>query len=136
MSTSSHVATVTVTWLLCDQCHTFCDYVTVIWCFPILYLSNNLTKKNKRKIENSLAVLPSHDTIPLSQMATYWLVDLIFKKLKKAKIRQAAKMLLSLRSTPQTMSPYIHNCDSLCTSTDHHLITTYCSTYGSVFVLE
>jgi len=45
-------------------------------------------------------------------------------------------MLLSLRSNPQTISPYIHNCDSLCTSIDHHLITTYCSTYGSVFVLK
>jgi len=41
-------------------------------------------------------------------------------------------MLLSLRSNSQTMSPYIHKSDSLCTSTDHHLITTYCSTYGSV----
>ena len=65
-----------------------------------------------------------------------WLIDWIFKKLKKAKFRQAAKMLLSLRSNPQTMSPYIHNCDGLCTSTDHHLITTYYSTYGSVFVLK
>jgi len=45
-------------------------------------------------------------------------------------------MLLSLRSNPQTMSPYIHNCDGLCTSTDHHLITTYCSIYGSAFVLK
>ena len=58
------------------------------------------------------------------------------KSSKKAKFRQWKKMLLSLRSNPQTMSPYIQNCDGLCTSTDHHLITTYCSTYGSVFVLE
>ena len=65
-----------------------------------------------------------------------WLVGLIFKKLKKAKFRQAAKMLLSLRSNPQTMSPYIQRSNGLCTSTDHHLITTYCSTYGSVFVLK
>ena len=41
-------------------------------------------------------------------------------------------MLLSLRSNPQTMSPYIHNCDGLCTSTDRHLTTTY----GSAFVLK
>jgi len=45
-------------------------------------------------------------------------------------------MLLSLRSNPQTMSPYIQKSDSLCTSTDHYLITTYCSTYGSAFVLK
>jgi len=45
-------------------------------------------------------------------------------------------MLLSLRSNPQTMSPYIQKSDGLCTSTDHHLITTYFSTYGSVFVLK
>jgi len=29
-------------------------------------------------------------------------------------------MLLSLRSNPQTISPYIHNCDNLYTRTDHH----------------
>ena len=52
------------------------------------------------------------------------------------KFRQAAKMLLSLRSNSQTMSSYIYNCDGLCTSIDHHLITTYCSIYSSVFVLE
>jgi len=60
----------------------------------------------------------------------------IFEKLKKAKLDKQQMMLLSLRSNSQTMSPYIHNCDGLCTSTDHHLTTTYCSTYGSVFVLE
>jgi len=31
--------------------------------FPMLYLSNNLKeKKRKRNINNDLAVLPSHDT--------------------------------------------------------------------------
>ena len=34
------------------------------------------------------------------------------------------------------MSPYIQESDGLCTSIDHHLITTYYSTYGSVFVLK
>ena len=38
------------------------------------------------------------------------------------KFRQAAKMLLSLRSSPQTMSPYIHDCDGLCTRTDHYML--------------
>jgi len=31
-------------------------------------------------------------------------------------------MLLSLRSNPQTMSPYIQNCNDLCTRTDHHML--------------
>ena len=60
----------------------------------------------------------------------------IFEKLKKAKLDKQQMMLLSLRSNPQTMSPYIQKSDGLCTSTDYHLITTYCSTYGSVFVLK
>ena len=47
----------------------------------------------------------------------------IFEKLKKAKLDKQQMMLLSLRSNPQTMSPYIQKSDGLCTSTDHHLIT-------------
>jgi len=31
-------------------------------------------------------------------------------------------MLLSLRSNPQTRSPNIQNCDSLCTRTDYHML--------------
>ena len=31
-------------------------------------------------------------------------------------------MLLSLRSNPQTGSPYIQKSDSLCTRTDHHML--------------
>ena len=45
-------------------------------------------------------------------------------------------MLLSLRSNPQTGQPYIQKVDGLCTWTDHHLITAYCSIYGSPFVIE
>jgi len=30
--------------------------------------------------------------------------------------------LLSLRSNPQTMSPYIHDCNGLYTRTDHHML--------------
>ena len=60
----------------------------------------------------------------------------IFEKLKKAKLDKQQMMLLSLRSNPQTMSPYIQKSDGLYTSIDHYLITTYCSTYGSVFVLK
>ena len=62
--------------------------------------------------------------------------ELNIQKAQKAKLNKQQKMLLSLRSNPQTMSPYIQESDGLCTSTDHHLITTYCSTYGSVFVLK
>jgi len=49
----------------------------------------------------------------------------IFEKLKKAKLDKQQMMLLSLRSNPQTMSPYIQKSDGLYTSTDHHLITTH-----------
>jgi len=38
------------------------------------------------------------------------------------KFRQRQKKLLSLRSNPQTMSPYIQDCDYF--------------TYGSIFVLK
>ena len=31
-------------------------------------------------------------------------------------------MLLSLRSNPQTGSPYIQKSDGLCTGTDHHML--------------
>jgi len=74
----------------------------------------------------------------LSQMVTYYLWWMLwyFKEFKNVKLDKWQKMLLSLRSNPQTMGPYIHNYDGLCTSIDHHLITTYCSTYGSAFVLE
>ena len=44
------------------------------------------------------------------------------QKAQKSKVRQAAKMLLSLRSNPQTISPYIQNCDSLYTRTDHYML--------------
>ena len=45
----------------------------------------------------------------LSQMVTYylWWVLWYFKEFKNAKLGKWQKMLLSLRSNPQTMSPYI-----------------------------
>jgi len=50
-----------------------------------------------------------HFYVMLSQMATYWFVIgwIDIQKAQKSEFRQAAKMLLSLRSNPQTMSPYI-----------------------------
>ena len=47
--------------------------------------------------------------------------DIVSKELK-SRVRQATKMLLSLRSNPQTGSPYIQKSDSLCTRTDHHML--------------
>ena len=49
-------------------------------------------------------------------------MDWIFKKLKKVKLDKQQKMLLSLRSNPQTMSPYIHESNGLCTRTEHHML--------------
>jgi len=47
----------------CDYCHTFCDSVTITWYFPhsILVIKEK-KRKRKEKLNNDLAVLPSHDT--------------------------------------------------------------------------
>jgi len=60
----------------------------------------------------------------LSQIVTYylWWVLWYFKEFKNAKLDKWQKMLLSLRSNSQTKSPYIQNCDSLCTRTDYHML--------------
>ena len=60
----------------------------------------------------------------ISQMVTYylWWVLWYFKEFKNAKLDKWQKMLLSLRSNPQTMSPYIYESDSLCTRTDYHML--------------
>ena len=60
----------------------------------------------------------------VSQMVTYylWWVLWYFKEFKNAKLDKWQKMLLSLRSNPQTMSPYIQKSDGLCTRTDHHML--------------
>jgi len=38
------------------------------------------------------------------------------------KLDKQQKMLLSLRSNPQTGSSYIQKSDDLCTRTDHHML--------------
>ena len=48
--------------------------------------------------------------------------ELNIQKAQKSKVRQAAKMLLSLRSNPQTESPYIQESDGLCTRTGHYIL--------------
>ena len=61
----------------------------------------------------------------LSQMVTYLGCDELkygFKKCLWAELDKQQKMLLSLRSNPQTMNPYIQKSDGLCTRTDHHML--------------
>ena len=60
----------------------------------------------------------------------------IFEKLKKAKLDKQQMMLLSLRSNPQTGSPYIQKSDGLCTRTDHHMLLPIVLHMVSAFVLE
>ena len=45
-----------------------------------------------------------------------------FQKSLEAELGKQQKMLLSLRSNPQTGSPYIQKSDGLCTRTDHHML--------------
>jgi len=61
-------------------------------------------------LQNVLAITNGHLLL--------WWVLWYFKEFKNAKLDKWQKMLLSLRSNPQTMSPYIHKGDSLCTRTD------------------
>jgi len=68
---------VTMTWPFCDYCHTFCDFVSITWYFPTLYLSNNLReKKRKRKeiLNNNLAILPSHDIDLVNTTFHFWTI--------------------------------------------------------------
>ena len=48
--------------------------------------------------------------------------ELSIQKAQKSEVRQAAKILLSLRSNPQTGSPYIQKSNGLCTRTEHHML--------------
>ena len=62
--------------------------------------------------------------VSLPQMVTYylWWVLWYFKEFKNKKLDKWQKILLSLRSNPQTGSSYIQDCDGLCTRTDHHML--------------
>ena len=64
------------------------------------------------------------------------IVEGVLQKGQKCKVDKQQKMLLSLRSNPQTREPYIYEWNSLCTWTEHHMSTVYCSTYDSSFVSE
>ena len=45
-----------------------------------------------------------------------------FKSALWAELDKRQKMLLSLRSNPQTGSPYIQKSNGLCTRTEHHML--------------
>ena len=50
---------------------------------------------------------------------------LILSRVQKCKVRQVTKDVVKsevLRIRPQTISPYVQNCDSLCTRTDHYML--------------
>jgi len=60
----------------------------------------------------------------LSQMVTYLfvIIDAIAQRVLEVKFRWWQKMLLSLRSNPQTKSPYIQKSNDLYTRTDHYIL--------------
>ena len=65
-----------------------------------------------------------HTVLFLSQKVTYLFCDELGYRFKSlwVELGKQQKMLLSLRSSPQTMSPYIQKSDGLCTRTDHHML--------------
>jgi len=62
------------------------------------------------------------------------IVEGILQKAQKCKVDKQQKMLLSLRSNPQTMKPYIQEIMVCAPGQSITCSTTYCSTYGSPFV--
>jgi len=57
-------------------------------------------------------------------MVTYLFVimDSRAQRVLEVKFRWLQKMLLSLRSNPQTMNSYIQKSNGLCTRTDHYML--------------
>jgi len=43
-------------------------------------------------------------------------------KVLMSRVRQTTKDVVKSESNPQTISPYIQDCDGLCTRTDHHML--------------
>ena len=72
----------------------------------------------------TFCILPRNIWNLLSQIVSdhLWWVLWYFKEFKNAKLDKWKKILLSLRFSPQTMSPYIQKSDGLCTRTDHHML--------------
>jgi len=71
-------------------------------------------------------------------MATYWFVVGWFdnQKAQKSEVKQATKDVIKSKIYSQIYSPQIYDCDGLYTKTAYYIITTYCSTYRNVIVLE
>ena len=94
----------------------------------LLFWSTNLVQEKRSKhidiwyhyVRDAI----EDDKIKLSQMVTYylWWVLWYLKEFKNVKLGKWQKMLLSLRSNPQTISPYIQKSDGLCTRTDHQML--------------
>ena len=61
-------------------------------------------------------------SITNGHLLNLWWIEIWIQKCLWAELDKWQKMLLSLRSNPQTMSPYIQDCDGLCTRTDHHML--------------
>ena len=64
------------------------------------------------------------------------IVEGILQKAQKCEVEKQQKMLLSLRSNPQTMKPYIQEMMVCAPGQGITCSTAYCSTYGSPFVSE
>jgi len=57
-------------------------------------------------------------------MVTYLVCDGLKYRFKVliGRVRQATKDVVKSEVNPQTMSPYIHESDGLCTRTEHHML--------------
>ena len=62
------------------------------------------------------------------------IVEGVLQKAQECEVDKQQKMLLSLRSNPQTMKPYIQEMMVYAPGQSITYSTAYCSTYGSPFV--
>ena len=120
-----------VTWYLSSICYSLCLYFnSLLFIYRFLPPSeidytkcisalNNIDIKVNTLLLNPTHNKPNYHKWPLTDL---WLMVWIFERLKKAKLDKQQMMLLSLRSNPQTRSPYIQKSDGLCTRTDHHML--------------
>ena len=64
------------------------------------------------------------------------IIEGVLQKAQKCEVDKQQKMLLSLRSNPQTMKPYIQGMMVCASGQSITCSTAYCSTYGSSFVFR
>ena len=62
------------------------------------------------------------------------IVEGVLQKAQECEVDKQQKILLSLRSNPQTMKPYIQEMMVCAPRQSITCSTAYCSTYGSSFV--